>query len=101
MTKSVLEQIVSYLNHHKGKLPPAVETPLRSNVMREVCSDPWDAEYIDGVAGAGNDVAALYALMRGMLLLAIDTPFRLVCAKIASLIKDKSIDEARDILSAK
>lgn len=44
-----LEFIVEYMNHHKGVEVECVEKPLRSKIMKDVCKDPWDAQFIDSV----------------------------------------------------
>ena len=46
----VLQLVVEYMNHHEGVDPDPPEKPLRSKIMSEVCKDPWDATFIDGVA---------------------------------------------------
>jgi hypothetical protein len=101
LDKTVLDQIVEYMNYHKGNEPPIIEIPLKSDVMSEVVSDQWDATFIDGVAGADNDLNKLYALVRGALLLHVQSLLHLGCAKIASYIKGKTIEDSRAILTAK
>ena len=46
----ILGRVVEYLVYHKGTEAPPPEKPLRSKVMKDVCKDPWDAEYIDKIA---------------------------------------------------
>jgi hypothetical protein len=48
------------MNHHKGTEPPIIDKPLRSNVMKDVCKDAWDAEYIDKI---GDNRQQLYDLI--------------------------------------
>jgi hypothetical protein len=38
-----LALVVGYLNHHQGIQPAAIETPLRSRIMSNVCADSWYA----------------------------------------------------------
>ena len=33
--------------HHKGVEPDPLPCPVRSIHMRQICSDPWDADWID------------------------------------------------------
>lgn len=73
-TKEMLE-LVEYCKQHKGVEPPIVEKPLRSKVMKEVCKDPWDAEYIDRI---GEDRQLLYdvILVRFIIVLFFCSQFR-------------------------
>ena len=48
------------MNHHKGTEPPIIPKPLRSKEMKQVCSDQWDAEFIDTI---GKDRQTLYDLI--------------------------------------
>lgn len=56
----ILEMVVTYVNHHKGIMPAIVEMPLRSKLMKEVCTDPFDAHFIDEVS---TDMQNLYDLI--------------------------------------
>ena len=49
VTGQTLSEIITYMNHHKGVEPPIVEKPLRSKVMKDVCKDAFDAEFIDRI----------------------------------------------------
>ncbi|ETO13755.1 Suppressor of kinetochore protein 1 [Reticulomyxa filosa] len=42
-----LENIVKYLNEHKGEEPPPLPCPVRSTEMSQIVSVKWDAEFID------------------------------------------------------
>ena len=57
---AILEKILKYMNHHKGVEPPIIEKPLRSKVMKDVCKDPWDADFIDTL---GENRQELYDLI--------------------------------------
>jgi len=52
----ILEKVLEYMNHHKGTEPPIIPKPLRSKEMKQVCSDPWDATYIDKVGETRQDL---------------------------------------------
>jgi hypothetical protein len=78
VASSILMEVVSYMNHHKGVEPPIIEKPLRSKVvsissilfvllfseqprvrsvyqvMKDVCKDPFDAEFIDRIGEVFN-----------------------------------------------
>jgi hypothetical protein len=95
VSSGILELIVIYMNEHKGVEPPIIETPLRSKVMKEVCSHKWDAEYIDEI---GENRQQLYDLILGANYMGINSLMRLGCAKVASFIKDNPLSMIRDIL---
>lgn len=57
---NILEKICEYMEHHKGTEPPIIEKPLRSKVMKDVCKDSWDAEFIDKI---GENRQELYDLI--------------------------------------
>jgi len=68
----------------------------RSKEMKQVCSDPWDAQYIDKIGDTRQDLydlilAANYMDIKGLL--------HLGCAKVASLIKGQPLEKIKDILS--
>jgi hypothetical protein len=90
-----MEYIVNYLFHHNGKEPDKIPMPLTSTDMTQVCKDKWDAEFIDRV---GNNEQALENLIKDANYMGIESLLNLGCAKFASLLKGKSIEEIKDIL---
>jgi S-phase kinase-associated protein 1 len=92
----ILVLVVAYMNHHKGVEPPIIEKPLRSKIMREVCKDSWDAQYIDDI---GVDRQKLYDLILAANYMDIKSLLHLGCAKVASLIKGQPLEKIKDILS--
>jgi len=92
----ILLKVADYMNHHKGVEPPIIEKPLRSKVMKDVCKDNWDAEYIDKI---GNDRQQLYDLILAANYMDIKSLLHLGCAKVASLIKGQPLERIKDILS--
>jgi len=92
----ILLLVTEYMNHHKGVEPPIIEKPLRSKIMREVCKDSWDAEYIDRI---GVDRQKLYDLILAANYMDIKSLLHLGCAKVASLIKGQPLEKIKDILS--
>ena len=95
----IVKYIVDYLNHHDSVTPPEIAIPLRSNVMHEVCSDFFDAKFINQV---GENRANLYELCNAAdsTGLNIDSLWSLCCAKIASLIKGKPNTQLQELLSS-
>jgi len=92
----ILTLVANYMNHHKGVEPAIIEKPLRSKVMKDVCKDNWDAEYIDRI---GEDRQQLYDLILAANYMDIKSLLHLGCAKVASLIKGQPLEKIKDILS--
>jgi len=98
VTGSVLSLVVQYMVHHKGIEPQLVEKPLRSKLMKDVCADKWDAEYIDKI---GDSRQQLYDLILAANYMDIKSLLHLGCAKVASLIKGQPLEKIKEILDPK
>jgi S-phase kinase-associated protein 1 len=98
VTGSVLKLVVQYMVHHKGIEPQLVEKPLRSKIMKDVCADKWDAEYIDTI---GDSRQQLYDLILAANYMDIKSLLHLGCAKVASLIKGQPLEKIKEILDPK
>jgi S-phase kinase-associated protein 1 len=98
VTAPILEKVVEYMSHHKGTEPPIIEKPLRSKVMRDVCQDKWDAEFIDRI---GETRQVLYDLILAANYMDIKGLLHLGCAKVASLIKGQPLEKIKEILDPK
>jgi len=96
VSSAILAEVITYMNHHKGVEPPIVEKPLRSKVMKDVCKDPFDADFIDRI---GENRQALYDLILAANYMDIKSLLHLGCAKVASLIKGQPLEKIKDILS--
>jgi len=57
-----LALIVSYITRKAGVPAEIIEKPLRSKIMRDVCADKADADFIDEI---GNTRQLLYDLILG------------------------------------
>lgn len=92
----ILELVVSYMQHHGGVEPPIIEKPLRSKVMKDVCNDKWDADFIDSI---GDQRQQLYDVILAANYMDIKSLLHLGCAKVASLIKGQPLEKIKDILA--
>ena len=90
--KNILEKVVSFCLHLRENSPPEIEKPLKSANISEVTT-PWYADYIN------LDQEALFDLILAANYLDIKPLLDLSCAKVASLIKNKSIQEIRRFFS--
>merc|ERR1712173_241490 len=90
----ILELIVSYLKHHKGQVPQEIANPIRSVKMEKIVEDEWDAKFINGLSKK-----TVFQIILGANYMDIKSLLHLGCAKIATLIKGKSPEEIKKILS--
>lgn len=79
---------MTFCEHLKDNSAPEIEKPLKSVEMSSVV-DPWYAQYID------LEQEILFELIMAANYLDIKPLLELSCAKVASLIKNKSIQEIR------
>lgn len=91
-----MKLIVEWIEHHRGQNPPVPQKPLRSKVMREVCADPWDADFIDRIA---DDRSILYQLIHAAYALELNSLMYLGAAKVAALCKGEPLDRIKQILA--
>ena len=92
---SNMRRVLRFLNHHRGRVPAPVAKPVRSVHMARNVEDPWDAEFIDECSKQ-----VVFQLILAANYLDCPSLLHLGCAKIATLIKGKSPEEIRSILSA-
>jgi S-phase kinase-associated protein 1 len=92
----ILQLVCDYMSHHKGVEPGCIEKPLRSKLMKDVCKDAWDADFIDKI---GDNRQQLYDLILAANYMDIKSLLHLGCAKVASLIKGQPLDKIKEILA--
>ena len=86
--RPILEKVITFCTHLKDHQAPEIEKPLRSENMASVV-DVWYADYIN------LEQEILFELILASNYLDIKPLLELACAKVASLIKNKSIEEIR------
>ncbi len=84
MKRPILEKVIEFCRHIKDNAVPYIEKPLRSTDMATVV-DAWYANFIN------VEKEMLLELMIASDYLEIKPLLELCCAKIASIIKNKSI----------
>ena len=92
----ILDEVVKFMEHHKGEEPPIIPKPLRSTEMKKLCHDPWDATFIDSI---GENRQKLYDLILAANYMDIKSLLHLGCAKVASLIKGQPLDKIKENLT--
>lgn len=83
----VVKKCVDYLNYHQGREPEKIPQPIRSNDLRKMIADPWDADFISSLNG--NE---LYTIINLANYLDIQPLLHLGCAKVASLVRQDVFD---------
>ena len=90
--KAILNKVVTFCQHLLDNSPPEIEKPLRSTDMASVVA-PWYAEFIN------LDQEVLFELIMASNYLDIKPLLDLASAKVASLIKHKSVQEIRQFFN--
>jgi len=94
VSTEILKLIVDYLKHHKGKIPADIAKPIRSVKMEKIVEDEWDAKFINSQTKRN-----IFQIILGANYMDIKSLLHLGCAKIATMIKGKSPEEIKKILS--
>ena len=89
----MLKKIVEYLTHYKGVEPKSIPKPLPSSNLSDSI-DEWEINFINGI-----ELDNLYDLINGANYMSINSLVDLASAKIASLMKDKTVEEMRIMLN--
>ena len=89
----MLKKIVEYLTHYKGVEPKYIPKPLPSSNLSDSI-DEWEINFINGI-----ELDNLYDLINGANYMGINSLVDLASAKIASLMKDKTVEEMRIMLN--
>ncbi len=90
----ILKKIKEYLEHYISTEPKEIERPLPSSNFKE-CVDEWDYNYI------GEDLEMIFEIILGSNYMDIKPLLELASAKVASLIKGKSVEEIRALFNIK
>lgn len=93
----ILQKIGDYLSIHKGTEPKLIEKPLRTANLEELTIKD-NIFYIDNILKEGG-LNLLYEVLSAANYIQCNSLINLLCAKIASLIKGKPIDQIKTILN--
>merc|ERR1711879_237487 len=85
---AILQKVIEFMIYHQGNPPKEIEKPLKSQNMRDVCSE-WDANFIE------VDQETLFELILAANYMDVKALLDLTCAKVASMIKGKTPEEIR------
>ena len=92
VSRLIMEKIIAFCEHQKDHAPPDIEKPLSSSDMSQVV-DAWYADYVN------LEQETLFELVMAANYLDIKSLLELSCAKVASLIKNKSVQEIRQFFN--
>lgn len=92
---AVLAKIVEYMVYHNGTESDIPEKPLRSKLMKDVCKDAFDAEFIDGLDANGLQRQLLYDVLLCADYMHIKALVQIGCAKVASIIKGQNVEKIK------
>jgi len=94
ISRDVFSLIGVYLNRHNGVVPAEIAKPIRSVKMEKIVEDEWDARFANSVSKR-----ILFQIILGSNNIGCQSLVHLMCAKVATLIKGKSPEEIKRILS--
>jgi len=94
VSKHIMSLVTEYLIHHNGKQPAEIAKPIRSINMYKMVEDPWDAWYANKMSKR-----EIFQVILAANYIDCQSLLELGCAKIGTLIKGKSPEEIRRILS--
>ena len=85
----VLKKVADYLNYYKNKTPKEIPKPTPSENLYSFLDD-WDFEFINNI-----NLDLTFELMNAASELGIQTLLDLASTKVASILKNKSIEDIR------
>jgi hypothetical protein len=98
MTEYAFDKCIEYLQHHRDDVIVQPEKPLKSKILSEVWSDPWDSTFIQQIYADKKKGEGLYEVILAANYLSIVDLIHLGCSQIAVLVKDEPWDKVDSIL---
>ena len=90
--ESILRKVLEYCEHYRSTQAREIPKPLPNKNLEEAGVDSWDCEFIEM-----ENMDDLIDLVVASNFLDIEGLLNLGCAKVASLIKGKNVEEIRDL----
>ena len=91
--KATLDKVINFCNYIKDNAPPQIDKPLRSTELADVTT-PWYTDFVNNL-----EQEELFELILASNYLDIKPLLELTCAKVATMIKNKSIPDIRKFFS--
>uniref|UniRef100_A0A7S3JFI0 S-phase kinase-associated protein 1 n=1 Tax=Euplotes harpa TaxID=151035 RepID=A0A7S3JFI0_9SPIT len=92
VTKPILEKVIEFCKHVKDYPLQEIEKPLKSDNLRDIVS-AWYADYVE------LEQEVLFEVILAANYLDIRPLLELSCAKVATMIKGKSVVEVRKLFN--
>ena len=92
VTKPILEKVIEFCRHLKDNPLQEIEKPLKTNNLRDIVSS-WYADYVE------LEQEVLFEVILAANYLDIRPLLELTWAKVATMIKGKSVVEVRKLFS--
>lgn len=86
---AILSKVIEYCNYHKDSPPEEISKPLRSANLSECNVSEWDIEYVN------IEKEILFELILAANYMDIKPLLDLCCAKVASMIRGKTVEQIR------
>ena len=90
--KNILEKVIEFCQHLKENPLQEIEKPLKTANLRDIVA-PWYADFIE------MEQEILFEIVLAANYLDIKQLLELSCAKVASMIKGKSVQEVRNLFN--
>ena len=92
VTKPILEKVMEFCKHVKDHPLQEIEKPLKTDNLRDIVA-PWYADFVD------LEQETLFEVILAANYLDIKPLLELTCAKVATMIKGKSVVEVRKLFN--
>jgi S-phase kinase-associated protein 1 len=86
---AILVKVIEYCKYHKDVVPEQITKPLRSANLAESNVSEWDIEYVN------IDKEILFEIILAANYMDIRPLLDLCCAKVASMIRGKTVEQIR------
>lgn len=86
---AILVKVIEYCRYHKDVAPEQISKPLRSANLAESNVSEWDIEYVN------IDKEILFEIILAANYMDIRPLLDLCCAKVASMIRGKTVEQIR------
>lgn len=86
---AILVKVIEYCRYHKDVAPEQITKPLRSANLAESNVSEWDIEYVN------IDKEILFEIILAANYMDIRPLLDLCCAKVASMIRGKTVEQIR------
>ena len=89
---AILQKVIEFCQHYSSSPLQEIEKPLKTSNLRDIVS-PWYADFVE------TEQEILFELVLAANYLDIKQLLELTCAKVASMIKGKSVQDVRTLFN--